>query len=144
MATASPPETSAVVASQTSGRRPPATTSIMNAIVAKVRLNGYACGDIVWNPFRSDLTEHVQEGENLLEVELVNSLRNLLGPHHNTRGELVSVGAGDFTGRDGWSQKGDGNWLELRKHGKARAWTDDYFCVPFGLTRPAIRTCSSS
>jgi hypothetical protein len=112
----------------------------LDAIVAKVRLNGYACADIVWQPCRAELTEHVQEGENLLEVELVSSLRNLLGPHHNTRGELVSVGPGDFDGRGGWSQPGDANWLELRKDGKARAWTDDYFLVPFGLTNPAIRT----
>jgi hypothetical protein len=112
----------------------------LDAIVVRVRLNGYACGDIVWHPHRAELTEHVQEGENLLEIELVNSLRNLLGPHHNTHGELVSVGPGDFTGHRGWSQAGDDNWLELRKAGKASAWTDDYFFVPFGLSNPAVRT----
>jgi hypothetical protein len=112
----------------------------LDAIVAKVRLNGYSCADIVWHPYRAELTEHVQEGENLLEVELVGSLRNLLGPHHNTRGELVAVGPGDFTGRSGWSQAGDDNWLELRKTGNARAWTDDYFLVAFGLFQPAICT----
>lgn len=111
-----------------------------DAVVTKVRLNGYHCGDIVWQPLRAELTPHVQEGENLLEVEIVSSLRNLLGPHHNTMGELVSVGPGDFSGRGGWTQPGDENWLELRKEGKARMWTDDYFLVPFGLSNPAVRT----
>lgn len=90
-----------------------------DAIVTRVRLNGYACGDIAWHPYRADLTDHVQEGENLLEIELVSSLRNLLGPHHNPGGELVAVQAGDFSRKE---------------------WTDDYFLVPFGLTNPAIRT----
>lgn len=91
-----------------------------DAIVTKVRLNGYACGDIAWHPYRADLTDHVQEGENLLEIELVSSLRNLLGPHHNPRGELIAVKPGDFSGKEP---------------------EDDYFLVPFGLTNPVIRTC---
>jgi len=116
----------------------------LDCIVAKVRLNGYACADIVWQPYRAELTDHVQEGENLLEVELVSSLRNLLGPHHNNRGELVAVGPGDFGGHGGWSQAGDDAWLKLRKEGKARVWTDDYFLVPFGLSNPAIKTYAAS
>lgn len=37
---------------------------------------------IAYAPFEADISEYLKEGENEIELEIVNSLRNLLGPHH--------------------------------------------------------------
>jgi hypothetical protein len=55
----------------------------------------------------------LKPGRNRLEVKLVNSLRNLLGPHH-TKG-------------------GDGLWVGPAEFSDETRWTDDYVLVPFGL-----------
>jgi hypothetical protein len=56
----------------------------------------------------------------VVEIELVGTLRNLLGPHHRAGGDLVWTGAPDF--RD-----------------KSR-WTEDYILVPFGLNGATLKT----
>jgi hypothetical protein len=60
-----------------------------------------------------DVTEGVRPGENTVEIELVGTLRNLLGPHHLVGGDLAWTGPEQF--RD-----------------KSR-WTDDYILAPFGF-----------
>ncbi len=85
----------------------------LRAAVAQVRVNGQSCGSLAWQPFRVEIGAALQPGENLIEIELVNTLRNLLGPHHLAGGEKDMTGPGEY--RD------------------PRRWTDDYILVPFGF-----------
>lgn len=108
------------------------------SIVTKVRVNGMEAGVILWKPYKLDITDFVREGKNSIEFELTNSLRNLLGPHHNTLGETSSVWNYSFSGRN----KDGERWLEKRKEGKCISWTDDYCFVPFGISNVNIAVYS--
>jgi hypothetical protein len=92
----------------------------LHAAVAHVRVNGQPQGSVAWPPHRVDVTHGLKPGENVIEIELVGTLRNLLGPHHRAGGDLVWTGAPDF--RD-----------------KSR-WTEDYILVPFGLNGVTLKT----
>jgi len=85
----------------------------LRAAIAHVRVNGQQIGTVAWPPHRVDITGGLRPGENVIEIELVGTLRNLLGPHHLTGGDLDWTGPGEF--RD-----------------KSR-WTDDTILVPFGF-----------
>jgi hypothetical protein len=100
----------------------------VNGVLARIRVNKTDAGMLIWRPYRLEITQLVQKGKNEVEIELTNSLRNLLGPHHNTNGEPVSTMDIDFSGK-----KDGSDWLSKRKEGKTPSWTDDYFFVPFGL-----------
>ena len=90
----------------------------VGAIVADVWVNGENAGQVIWDPWEIDVARFLKDGENEIRIDLVNSLRNLLGPHHHRMGELKSVGPGTF--RD------EGNW------------TDIYQFVPFGIGEATI------
>jgi len=95
------------------GRRAVLEIHDLHAAVAHVRVNGQHMGAIAWPPHRVDVTGGLRPGENVIEIELVGTLRNLLGPHHLAGGDLSWTGPGEF--RD-----------------KSR-WTDDTILVPFGF-----------
>jgi hypothetical protein len=62
-----------------------------NGTVAVVTVNGREAGIIFTNPWELAITGMLNEGENIVEVKVVGSLKNLLGPHHNiTRQGLVT------------------------------------------------------
>ena len=105
-----------------------------------VRLNGEEFEPMIFSPWEVDITGAIREGENRIEVELVNSLRNLMGPHHHRDGELKKVGPASFTGKAEWPNEGGGedNWYDLRLKGKATLWRDDYCHIPFGLLGPVV------
>lgn len=50
---------------------------------AVVKVNGQLIGDISLAPFELTLDEELKNGENKVEVIVVGSLKNTLGPHHN-------------------------------------------------------------
>lgn len=108
------------------------------AQVLQVEVNGQPLPPVVWKPLEVDITDAVQAGTNTLSITVVNSLRNLLGPHHHVKGEMVSVGPGTFTGAGFWaSGPGDEDWIERRAAGKScTAWRDAYACIPLGLLEP--------
>lgn len=81
--------------------------------VAHIRVNGRLCGSLAWKPHSLDITNAIRVGENEIEIELVNTLRNLLGPHHQIGGEK------DYTGPQDYREK--------------RSRTDDYILAPWGL-----------
>jgi len=85
----------------------------LRAAVAHVRVNGQQMGTVAWPPHRVDVTEGWRAGENVVEIELVGTLRNLLGPHHRAGGDLAWTGPSDFRDQS--------------------RWTDDYILVPFGF-----------
>ncbi|MBI5725586.1 MAG: hypothetical protein HZA50_16630 [Planctomycetes bacterium] len=100
----------------------------LDAAVAHVRVNGKPAGAISWSPYELDVTKLVRQGENRVEIELVNTLRNLLGPHHRIKGETDSAWGHEFTFYPDW----------LAKPWDRRAnWTDDYFFLPLGLQEGA-------
>lgn len=51
--------------------------------VARVLVNGKRAGAIAWAPWECDITEFLRPGENRIEVVVVSTPRNLLGPHHS-------------------------------------------------------------
>lgn len=114
------------------------------AIVSVVEINGQVADTLVWAPFKTEITDFMVEGKNELKITLVNSLRNLLGPHHHRGGELVKVGPNSFTGAGGFPDgRGEKDWYNIRKTGSENAiWTDVYHHIPFGFIEPVIITTS--
>ena len=52
--------------------------------VAAVKVNGMQAGIIISDPNSLNITRYLKKGVNHIEVEVVGSLKNLLGPHHNS------------------------------------------------------------
>jgi len=52
-----------------------------------VRVNGVEAGRILWRPYALDLTDALKSGENSLEIEVVASSHNALGPLHVREGD---------------------------------------------------------
>jgi hypothetical protein len=108
----------------------------LNTTYAKIRINNIDAGQLAWFPYKLDITEFVWKGENKIEISLTNSLRNLLGELH-----YVPVLPG------GWEQKFSGksydgsDWLEKRKNGTVKSWSDDYFFKPLGIEGPVSVNC---
>ncbi|MFL7793432.1 MAG: glycosylhydrolase-like jelly roll fold domain-containing protein, partial [Anaerolineae bacterium] len=92
----------------------------LRAALAHVRVNGQQVGTVVWQPHRVDVTAALKAGENVIEIELVGTLRNLLGPHHLNKGDLAWTGPGQFRDKN--------------------RWTDDYILVPFGFDGATLMT----
>lgn len=106
-----------------------------HAIVVHPRVNGVDLAPVAWSPWETDVTAQVRAGRNELALTLVNSLRNLLGPHHHRDGELTRVGPNSFTGRTTWTSVagGEEDWYDVRLEGRTKIWRDDYHLIPFGL-----------
>ena len=83
-------------------------------IVADVWINGKNAGQAVWPPYEREIARYLKDGPNTIRIDLVHSLRNLLGPHHHEHGELLGVGPDSFADE--------------------RNWTDVYQFVPFGMS----------
>ena len=66
----------------------------VNAI--RVKVNGKSLPTIMWAPYELDLSDVLVKGENEVEITLVNNLRNLLGPHHHTSGEIFFACPANF------------------------------------------------
>ena len=66
----------------------------VNAI--HVRINGKDVKTLIFTPFELDVSDHLVPGENVIELSVVNNLRNLLGPHHHKGGELYAVAPSSF------------------------------------------------
>lgn len=61
----------------------------INAV--RVDVNGHRVGTVLWPPYHLDLSPYLSDGDNSIELTLVNNLRNLMGPHHHPAGELLAV-----------------------------------------------------
>jgi len=95
----------------------------LRAAVANVRANGQPQGVMAWPPHRLDITSGLRPGENEIEIELVSTLRNLLGPHHRAGGDTHWTGPKEFRDKN--------------------CWTDDFILVPFGFDGVTIRNISA-
>lgn len=109
--------------------------SACEAIAIEAVINGQAVDTLCWAPYTLDITAYLKKGKNTIQLNLVNSLRNLLGPHHHKGGELARVGPNSFTGAGGFPDgRGESNWYDLRKEdADLSIWTDTYYHIPFGL-----------
>ena len=58
---------------------------------AEVRVNGRIVDHVLWPPYSCELTASLTPGVTVVEVEVANTLRNLLGPHYNY-GEKMRAG----------------------------------------------------
>lgn len=112
----------------------------VQAIVLDGQINGTDLTPVAWSPWEMELTGHLVAGENKLQVTMVNSLRNMLGPHHHIEGELTAVGPDSFTGNTSWTNPlvGEEDWYDVRSTGETKIWTDDYHMVPFGWLEPPL------
>jgi len=101
--------------------------SKLQAVLALIRVNGSDAGGILWAPYRVDITRHIRAGSNRIEIVLVSSLRNLLGPHHYT-GTEPRVSDRSFSGV---GERAD--WMYAPQRAALKTWSDNYQFVPFGL-----------
>ena len=92
----------------------------VNAV--NVKVNGIDCGSIMWGHLMCDISQYMRKGENIVELTLVNNLRNMLGPHHLIEGESWRVCPPDFYKR--------GNvWTNT----KDKPWNDNYCFAEVGI-----------
>lgn len=91
------------------------------AVVTKVKVNGIQAGTVLWQPYEISLKGLLHEGVNNIEVELIGSLRNLLGPHH-LHEDSYSVSPGSFFHNS-----------PIWRGGLNKRWNDAYVFAPFGL-----------
>jgi len=89
------------------------------ASVVRVRVDGQAVGAIAWPPHEIDLTDVLKRGPHRLQIDVVSSRRNLLGPLHWHRPGRAWVGPAEF-------------------QAEGKAWSDDYVLVPYGLLKPPV------
>jgi hypothetical protein len=115
---------------------------LSEAIIIKPVINGTELPPMTWSPWEVEVTSQLRKGTNSIKLILVNSLRNLLGPHHNSEGELVAVSPESFGGGNTWTtrRRGDDNWYDLRLQGSGSTniWRDDYCVIPFGLLKDPV------
>ena len=55
-----------------------------NGTVAEVWINNKKAGTIAYQPYIFDISSYLKKGDNKIEVRVIGSLRNLLGPHYTT------------------------------------------------------------
>lgn len=85
------------------------------AVTAEVRVNGQTAGHVPWRAAnRLDLTEQLQDGLNRIDIEVMGSPRNMLGPFHQAAGDTATT-----------------SWASFRKEGQH--FTPDYQLRPYGL-----------
>lgn len=89
-------------------------------VLLKVAVNGEVLGAVAWPPYEIDVTDALSGGQESLQLTVVSSRRNLLGPLHCTEKYPSWTGPEQFTSQDD-------------------CWTDEYVCLPYGLTgEPAL------
>jgi hypothetical protein len=76
-----------------------------DSIVSRLLINGEDVRTFLWHPYDADISLLLKKGENLIEIEMINSCRNLLGPHHHIKGEVYKIGPASFKDKPGWTDK---------------------------------------
>lgn len=95
-----------------------------NCPAAQLFVNGKDAGMLIWETGKLDLTEYLQDGENVVVLRLYSGLRNLLGPHHYRYGESYYVGVSTFGNEPGWCEDVEGV--------SGNIWRDGFCFVTFG------------
>lgn len=84
-------------------------------VVATIHLNGRDAGFVAWPPNHLDVTQFVLPGRNDIEIDVISSLRNTLGPLH-ARSLDGFVHPGLWTAGEGEGALPDTEYL-LQRHG---------------------------
>ncbi len=102
--------------------------------VNSVRLfvNGEHVKTVMNPPYRVDISEYLRKGENTVTLELLNNLRNMMGPHHLKEGECFFVCPSSFYMESNIFNPLPG--ADGSCHGTLPQWRDDYCFVHFGLS----------
>jgi hypothetical protein len=121
------------------GKRAYLALERLDACVASVRVNGRMAGSVYWNPLQLEISDMLRVGTNSIEIELTNTLRNLLGPYHRPIGEVGYCWSGYDSPDHPWmgeysDETGQRfpDWY-FKRHPDTSAWTDSYLQVPFGI-----------
>ena len=107
----------------------------LDACICHVKVNGIDCGCLHTYPLELDISDAVHKGENRITFELVNTLRNLLGPWHRPQGEVGDIRSAYEEPDIAWmgvATKGDNTWYDNRVP-DTKFWTDSYMLTPLGL-----------
>lgn len=96
-----------------------------DAVVSRLTINGREAELFLWEPYEADITPYLQQGDNTIVLELANSCRNLLGPHHHIKGEVYKIGPDSFKDKPGWTDRDIPSGTCI--------YTDRYTFVRFGL-----------
>ena len=79
--------------------------------VVKAKINGKEIQQFMWEPYTADVTSLLKDGENEIELTLVNNLRNMQGPFHLSASEEYYCRPGSFYKEDClWVKNGGNNW----------------------------------
>lgn len=88
---------------------------VYSAVTVEVRINGQTAGHVPWRSANQlDITEHLQPGMNRIDIEVMGSPRNMLGPFHQSSGDTSTT-----------------SWASFRKEGSD--YTPEYKLQPYGL-----------
>ncbi|MBQ8658364.1 MAG: hypothetical protein IJ506_04440 [Clostridia bacterium] len=89
-------------------------------LTAKIRANGKEVFLVLQE--KTEITELLKEGENLIEIAVKSSVRNMLGPHHlNMEGDPTCIYPARFHFRGKWGEQ------------NPPEYTDEYSFAPFGI-----------
>lgn len=91
-----------------------------------IKVNGIDMGSIMWGRAECDISEVLKSGKNVIELTLVNNLRNMLGPYHLTEGESYWVCPSQF-----YRRKNVWNHTDCRAG--ERDWDSRYCFAEFSL-----------
>jgi hypothetical protein len=89
------------------------------ASVCAVKVNGKKRRIVAWAPRQADVTSDLVDGANTIEIEVISTLRNVMGPLHNKNRPATERVVFDSAFTD------------------EKNWTDAYQLVPYGMMRGA-------
>lgn len=97
-----------------------------------IRVNGNEVGARMFGPYDVSISEYLTEGENEIELTILNNLRNMQGPNHLEEGECYCVGRNVFYRESNVFNHAKG--ADDTCHDIASYWNDDVCLVHFGIT----------
>lgn len=71
--------------------------------VCEVKVNRKAAGTLMFSKYL-DIKDFLVEGKNTVTLTICNAYRNLLGPHHRERIELMAIGPKSFSYENAWNE----------------------------------------
>lgn len=86
------------------------------------------------SPYTVELTDYLVEGENTVIIRLLGSNRNILGPHHHIKGEMLYTGPNTFVGKYGYEDE----LVNFDVQPNQSTWSDAYHFVDFGCGKIEI------
>ena len=110
-------------------------THRFSGCVAEIFLNGTSLGNVFRAPYSVNAKGVLKKGKNQMTIVLYNTLRPLLGPYHNPKGEIGACWGGYGDPDSSWTgAKALGADWYLHTEVDNHAWTNNYNQVPFGVS----------